>query len=92
MSRARPERLIAIKAGDPIAKPQAEDKPLLTLEETARALHIGVDAVKSLIADGTLYAIRLGSSGRYQRVPVAEIDKFRSGSYAYQRPPRAVPG
>lgn len=73
----------------PMTKPPAQAKPpklLLSLEDAARALGIGIGSLKLLIADGTVYSIPVGDSGKHRRVPVAEVEKWRTGSYGYRTP------
>lgn len=75
---ARVQRLV------PIGKPTVQDKPakpLLSLEAAAKAMGIGMPSLKELIADGTVYSIPVGLTGKYRRVPVAEVDKWRTGGY-----------
>jgi len=67
-----------------MAKPAAPAKPtklLLSLEDAARAMGIGISSLKGLIADGTVYSIPVGDTGKHRRVPVAEIEKWRTGRY-----------
>lgn len=56
-------------------------KPLLSLEDAARAMGIGIGSLKLLIADGTVYSIPVGDTGKHRRVPVAEVEKWRTGRY-----------
>lgn len=85
MSRARPERMIAIKAGDRIAKLSGPAPALLTPKAAAKAMGIGVDAVRTLIRNGTIYSIEIGPMGKQRRVPWAEVEKWRVGGYAHER-------
>ena len=67
-----------------MAKPAIQPKPpklLLSLEDAARAMGIGISSLKSLIADGTVYSIPVGDTGKHRRVPVAEVEKWRTGRY-----------
>jgi hypothetical protein len=67
-----------------IAKPAVQTKPtklLLSLEDAARAMGIGINSLKGLIADGTVFSIPVGDTGKHRRVPVAEIEKWRTGRY-----------
>ena len=54
-------------------------KPLLSLEDAARAMGIGIGSLKLLIADGTVYSSPVGEAGKHRRVPVAEVEKWRTG-------------
>jgi hypothetical protein len=47
---------------------------------------IGIETLKTLIASGTIFAIPVGDSGKFRKVPVAEIEKWRSGRYEHHRP------
>ncbi len=59
--------------------------PLLTMVVASQQLGIGMQTLKTWIADGTIYAIPVGASGRHWKIPVAEIEKFRSGRYGGDR-------
>jgi excisionase family DNA binding protein len=54
---------------------------LLTKTEAARRLGVSIDTLTVWIADGRIYAVPVGVSGKHVRVPVAEIEKYRSGRY-----------
>lgn len=80
---ARVQRLV------PLGKPTVPDKPakpLLSLEAAAKAMGIGMPSLKELIADGTVFSIPVGLTGKYRRVPVAEVDKWRTGGYDNRTP------
>lgn len=62
----------------PMTKPA---KVLLSLEDAARAMGIGINSLKGLIANGTVYSIPVGDTGKHRRVPVAEVEKWRTGRY-----------
>lgn len=71
----------------PIAKQAAPNKPpklLLSQEEAARALGIGIDSLKRMMADGTVYSIPVGDTGKQRRIPVAEVEKWRTGGYDHR--------
>lgn len=57
--------------------------PLLSLEAAAKALGVGKGTIKRLVADGTVYSIPVGESGKYRKIPVAEIEKWRNGRYGH---------
>lgn len=63
------------------AKASSTDKVLLTLAEAAALMGIGRQALRELVETGKVYAIDIGTTGRYRRVPVAEIEKWRAGTY-----------
>lgn len=75
---ARVQRLVSLGKPAMQGKPP---KPLLSLEAAAKAMGIGMPSLKELIADGTVYSIPVGLTGKYRRVPVAEVDKWRTGGY-----------
>jgi excisionase family DNA binding protein len=79
MKRLPAQRLISVgeKATPPGAA--AADRILLTQEEAAQRLGIGRETLRELISSGTIYAVPVGK--RQKRVPIAEIEKFRSGRY-----------
>jgi len=73
----------------PLGKPHVQEKPpkpLLSLEEAAKAMGIGINSLKGLIADGTVYSIPVGDTGKHRRVPVAEVEKWRTGGYDQRSP------
>jgi excisionase family DNA binding protein len=84
----RVQRLVSVKPGRGIPTPASErgaveDKPLLSQEAAARRLGIGVASLRALIADGTIFAITVGATGTHKRIPVAEIEKWKTrSSYA----------
>ncbi len=56
-------------------------RPLLPLGEAAKQLGICTQSLHKLIKDGTIHAIQVGATGNCLRVPIAEIEKWRTGSY-----------
>lgn len=76
-----PQRLIDLATPGKRPPPAREDRPLLTMTEAARRLGIGLASLKARIADGTIDAIPVGTSGKHYRIPAAEIEKFRRGGY-----------
>jgi excisionase family DNA binding protein len=70
-----------IAVGETVAPSGAAplERILLTQEEAAQRLGIGRETLRELITSGTIYAVPVGK--RQKRVPVAEIEKFRSGRY-----------
>lgn len=71
----------------PMAKAPSPTKPaklLLSQEEAARAMGIGIDSLKRMMADGTVYSIPVGDTGKQRRIPVAEVEKWRTGSYDHR--------
>ena len=82
-----------VSAEEPGPAP-ADPKVWISQEQAARQLHVGYATLKRLIADGIIYAIPVGASGTHFRVPLAEIEKWRKGTYGQQtgvRTPRARP-
>jgi len=75
---ARVQRLVPLGK---LVTQEKPTKPLLSLEEAAKAMGIGMPSLKGLIADGTVYSIPVGDTGKHRRVPVAEIEKWRTGRY-----------
>jgi len=70
-----------------LAKPAVQTKPtklLLSLEDAARAMGIGINSLKGLIEAGTVYSIPVGDTGKHRRVPVAEVEKWRTGRYDHR--------
>lgn len=63
--------------------PPRDDVPLLTMTDAALRLHVGLRTLKTLIASGIIVAIPVGVSGKHQRIPAAEIEKFRDGRYQH---------
>jgi hypothetical protein len=84
----RVERLIPLRPGDKVAstKPNSEEEPpLLSQGAAAKRMGIGIETLKALIASGTIFAIPVGTSGKFRKVPVAEVEKWRSGGYGDHR-------
>lgn len=78
-------RLVAIRRGDvPVSKPAAEvpiDPVFLTQTEAARRMGLGVKTLQALVAAGRIFVIPVGTSGKYVKVPIAEVEKWRLGTY-----------
>lgn len=81
----RVKRLVPIRPGDAVAQGPREESPLLSQEQAAKRLGVGKRTIRAWIADGTLFSIPVGISGRCRKIPVAELEKFRNGRYD-QRP------
>jgi excisionase family DNA binding protein len=50
---------------------------LLSVEEAARQLGVGIRTARAWVADGTLYSTVVGVSGRVRRVPAGEVERIR---------------
>lgn len=65
----------------PAAGGSAQDRELLTIEETAEILHIGRDKVYYLIRTGQLRSIKIGKLRRISRAWIAEfVEQLETGS------------
>lgn len=84
--RPRIQRMISLRPGDvPAVLPVAIiDPPLLSQKEAAKRLGVGIKTLQDRIADGTIYAIPVGNTGKHVKIPVAEIEKWRDGRYGTQ--------
>jgi excisionase family DNA binding protein len=51
----------------------------LSVKEAANLLNVGVTAVRNLIKDGSIKALRLADKGPW-RIPFEEIEKFTKGA------------
>lgn len=79
------------------AVPKAARKPrrarttnpaLLSADQAAHLLGVGVQTVRGWIADGRLYSTVVGVSGRVRRVPAGEVERVRQhgiGPYPHDR-------
>ena len=74
MPRTRIQRLVDIPG---LTQTPVVEKPLLSQADAAKRMGIGIGSLKQLIASGTVYAVPIGVTGKYFRVPVSEIEKFK---------------
>jgi excisionase family DNA binding protein len=88
--KARVKRLIDLESGANLhVMPPGrieDDPPLLPLYEAAKRMGIGLKTLQRCIADGTIFSIPVGASGKYRKVPVAEVEKWRVGRYGAAQP------
>lgn len=50
---------------------------LLSVEEAARQIGVGIRTARAWVANGTLYSTVVGVSGRVRRVPAGEVERIR---------------
>ncbi len=82
MTTRRVQRLIGSTATAAAAESHAAvDPPLLSLSEAAKRMGLGLKTLQARVADGTIFAIPVGMTGKYYKVPVAEVEKWRDGRY-----------
>lgn len=62
-----------------------DDPPFLPLYEAAKRMGIGLKTLQALTEDGTIFSIPVGVTGKYRKVPVGEIEKWRQGNYGTAR-------